>query len=212
VKSIKVHPDWNINSTSYDADLSILELKTQITPSDTIEPICLWNLREDPDVESGVIVGFGKSEDDSIRHEKQAKELQMPIYSDFKCFSTENPELIIISSARTFCTGTGNVTGPCKGDSGFGLFIKQNNKFYLRGIISSALFDKDFRCNFDAFAVYTNVLNFKEWIGDTVGNRVDIQIQPKVPVKNVDMECGRKKIGTGTIIGGATFNAGDYPW
>jgi len=41
VKGIHIHPDWNTLTTSYDADIAILELVNEVEFSDYIQPICL---------------------------------------------------------------------------------------------------------------------------------------------------------------------------
>lgn len=51
------------------------------------------------------------------------------------------------------------------GDSGSGLYIKYNNIFFLRGIISASLFDNmSGKCNLNNYALYTNVLKFTDWL------------------------------------------------
>lgn len=50
------------------------------------------------------------------------------------------------------------------GDSGAGLHIKVNGVFYLRGLVSSTLLNKDGNCDTTTYAVYTDVLKYKSWI------------------------------------------------
>lgn len=43
--------------------------------------------------------------------------------------------------------------------------MKSNNKWYLRGIVSAALFDKEmYMCDTKNYAVFTDVAVFKDWI------------------------------------------------
>ena len=62
VKSIRVHPDWNTETDSYDANIAILELDDEVEFGKYIQPICLI----DPNSEiasstNGAIVGFDYS-------------------------------------------------------------------------------------------------------------------------------------------------------
>lgn len=52
------------------------------------------------------------------------------------------------------------------------MFFKYNNVYYLRGIVSSSLFN-DEQCDVKSYAVYTNALLFTDWIkesGSYLGN------------------------------------------
>jgi hypothetical protein len=70
---IHIHPDWNQNLETFDADIAILELETPVTLTNFIQPICLWEFPFDPSQTSGVVVGYGKSEDYAKEHENIPK-------------------------------------------------------------------------------------------------------------------------------------------
>jgi len=43
--------------------------------------------------------------------------------------------------------------------------VRYNNKWYLRGIVSSSLQDKDlFTCDTKNFAVFTDIAAYRDWI------------------------------------------------
>lgn len=51
------------------------------------------------------------------------------------------------------------------GDSGGGFVVRYNNKWYLRGLVSSSLQDKDlFTCDTKNFAVFTDIAAYRDWI------------------------------------------------
>lgn len=53
----------------------------------------------------------------------------------------------------------------CNGDSGGGMYIFQNNSWYLRGIVSfSALRDGTNLCDLYSYAAFTNVPHYVSWI------------------------------------------------
>lgn len=80
----------------------------------------------------------------------------------------EQPHLAEMSSLRTFCAGNKKNSGVCKGDSGGGLFVKIDEIFFLKGIVSTALVDfvNDFKCDIVNNAVYTDIHQFTDWIAN----------------------------------------------
>lgn len=165
-KNITLHEEWNPHTASYDADISLLEFeKGSILFNDDsvyIRPICLWNAASEPSEKEGFVTGWGKSEDPSKVHQTIPKLIKSPIQSNEDCFFGAE-RLLGISSRRTFCAGTLDGSGICFGDSGGGLFIKVQGVYYFRGIVSSSL-TNDNGCDVQNYAVYSNVLKFKDWI------------------------------------------------
>lgn len=153
---IHMHPDWNPQVQSFDGDISLYELEQTIQFTNYIQPICWWQSTVDPQVNFGTVVGYGRSENQAKIHENTPKVIQIPIHSQESCFLRE-PSLAKLSSNRTFCGGKGDGTGVCSGDSGGGLVVNVNGVYYLRGIVSSSLI-KDFTCDVNNYAVFTNVL------------------------------------------------------
>lgn len=163
-KKITLHEEWNPNTVNYDADISLLEFEkgSIFDGSVYIHPICLWAAALEPLEKEGLVTGWGKSENPSKMHENKPKLTNAPIQSNDDCFF-ESERLLGISSRRTFCAGTRNGSGICHGDSGGGLFLNIDGIYYFKGIVSSSLI-KDEKCDVTNFAVYTNVLKFKDWI------------------------------------------------
>lgn len=161
-KEIIIHPDWSCLVHTYDADISIVVLEFPVEFNNFIKPICLWGFDELPTESTGVVVGFGKSENEAKNHENMPKKLQIPIITNEKCFNED--QLSTISSGRTFCAGASDGSGVCFGDSGGGLYIKHENTFFLRGIVSSSLVTSDNMCNTNRPAIFTDVIKYKDWI------------------------------------------------
>jgi secreted trypsin-like serine protease len=151
-----MHSDWNPQVQSFDGDISLYELEQTIQFTNYIQPICWWQSTVDPQANFGIVVGYGRSENEARIHENKPKMIQVPIQSQESCFLRE-PSLAKLSSNRTFCGGRGDGTGVCSGDSGGGLVVNVNGVFYLRGIVSSSLI-KDFSCDVSNYAVFTNIL------------------------------------------------------
>lgn len=175
-KDIIIHSQWNPDTTQYDSDLSILQFEHKsIHFNDYVQPICLLDPHYEPPVSKAKVVGWGKSEDQTKKHENIAKVVDALIQTNEQCFLDEKA-LIDISSRLTFCAGLRNGSGVCLGDSGGGLFIKENGVSYLKGVVSSSLI-KDEQCDVSKNAVYTNVPMFSEWIGRTSGLAIGTSIE-----------------------------------
>lgn len=162
-QQIFIHPRWNPNAMKYNADLAILEPERSITFTIHISPICLWNSQVSVPASKGTVIGYGKSEDESRKHENIPRQIEVPIIDLQQCHYKE-PILATISSPYTFCAGSADGSGVCSGDSGNGLFFKDAGKFFLLGIVSSSLVDNEHKCDVTRFALYTDVLKYKDWI------------------------------------------------
>ena len=163
VESIKIHPDWNINSESYDSDVAILTLADDINFNRYVQPICLF---ESDSVIMSITKGYSVSHrrtgyDEDVKNVLNKKDV--PIQnSNEECFLSSQ-DLEQLSSQRTFCAGHRNGTGECIGDGGNGVFVVHSNTYYLRGITSAALSSLD-GCDLYNYAVFTNVPRFNDWI------------------------------------------------
>lgn len=170
-KKINLHDDWNPNTSDYDGDLALLEFEEgSIHYNDYVQPICLWGSDEEPAVTEATVSGWGKSEN-SGAHENLPKLLKVQMQTNEQCFF-ESKALIDLSSPRTFCVGLKNGSGVCNGDSGGGIFIRVNDVYFLKGIVSSSLI-KDGGCDVSNNAIYTNVLKFRDWIDNVTGNALE---------------------------------------
>lgn len=51
------------------------------------------------------------------------------------------------------------------GDSGGGFVVKSGDRWYLRGVVSSALLDREtYMCDTHNYVVFTDVAQFKDWV------------------------------------------------
>lgn len=157
---IFIHPDWNPFNQRYDADIAALVVEDDIPYTKYIRPICLPAAEQS--AKEGYVTGWGESEDNTKVHENIPKQIKIPIHANEKCF-LESGEFAKISSLRTFCGGARDNIGPCRGDSGGGLFVKTGNVFLLKGIVSASLINLG-QCDVTNFAIYTNVDKFIDWI------------------------------------------------
>ncbi|KAL7013231.1 hypothetical protein ACKWTF_015279 [Chironomus riparius] len=172
VQNVYIHPDWNPNTDTYDADIAIMVLETEVTYSKYIQPICLMYINSTLATKmEGVVVGYGKDGDPKKLHSIIPKSINLPIHKNEDCF-LKNYELARYSSKRTFCGGAGNGTGVCMGDSGSGLVVTDGSAYYLRGIVSASLNNMTYGCDVDTYSIFTNILHFTDWINELPVERV----------------------------------------
>lgn len=158
---ITIHDEWNPATMRYDADIAILTFDEEVLFQRFIKPICLQASTTELINQNGTVVGWGLTGDfEAIQ--SIPKQLKVPIYTNEICF-LNNSNLALISSTRTFCAGSGNGTGVCFGDSGNGLFIKHEDKLYLKGIVSSSVVNSEAMCDVNTHGIFTNVLKFMDW-------------------------------------------------
>jgi secreted trypsin-like serine protease len=155
--SIRIHPDWDANSTRYDADIAVLVFKDKITFRTYIQAACLpepttnvFNIR-------GTIVGYGLTETSSTNVDRP-KFVEIPSIENEDCLWNSRT-FKVFGSIRSFCAGERGKRA-CKGDSGGGFYVKNNNAYTVNGIVSSG----SFNCFDREFVVFTNVPKFVEWI------------------------------------------------
>jgi len=162
VNAIYIHPDWDVNMNSNDADIAVLELANDVVFNKFVRPICVPDVDSDvARVSNGTVIGFGKTETGFLSD--VTKKLEIPFY-DFKNCTTHSSDHTTFVSARTFCGGTSDRRGVCDGNSGGGVYVKHGGRFYLRGLVSFGLLNADLECDVETDAVFTDVPKFYGWI------------------------------------------------
>lgn len=163
--SVVIHPDYRTQSELY-SDIAVGKLSETLVFSEFIQPACLWTGAAEQSLivgRNGVIVGWGL--DESGMQTAEPKRVEVPIVSDQKCLRSHDG-FGKITSDRTFCAGWRNGSeGPCAGDSGSGLMLNQDGKWFLRGLVSVSLKDSTTgSCDLHEFVVFTDVASFVSWI------------------------------------------------
>jgi secreted trypsin-like serine protease len=170
VEKFMIHPDWNYEDDRYDADLAMVVLTRSVEFSKFIQPICLWtntNSNNDFIEKAGLVAGWGKTEFDAIATESPRFAI-FPVVNEGECLRS-NEAFTKLTSNRTFCAGKRTGTGPCSGDSGGGFIVKIGEKWYLRGMVSAALFDKEnLMCDAKQYAIFTDTTKFTSWMQDFI--------------------------------------------
>lgn len=121
---ILIHPDWNVTSCRYDADIAILYSEDSVRLKNRVFPIKLWNQNVATD-DSGTIVGWSRS---ASMNSDAYDDVELKIVPSLKCYE-DNHYFALFSSQRTFCAG-GEAAGPCKGTTGKIRKFSNNLKYF----------------------------------------------------------------------------------
>ncbi|OWR55216.1 hemolymph proteinase 16 [Danaus plexippus plexippus] len=177
VYKVYVHDEFTYRTL--DNDISLLKLKTEAVYDNYVQPACLWFNNVYDQLPSsqiqGTVPGWGFDITDSLSPTLHAA--SMPLVPDRTCELT-NPLFYVqaLRTAKKFCAGYTNGTSACNGDSGGGFHVfvpdlaKSNipdvpGAWYIRGIVSTSLSRTDAAiCNPKAYAVFTDVEKYLDWI------------------------------------------------
>ncbi|XP_016984195.1 serine protease gd isoform X2 [Drosophila rhopaloa] len=162
VDGIYIHPDFNSQLSSYDADIAVIMLKDEVRFNTFIRPACLWSGSSKAEYivgEHGIVIGWSFDRSNRTQDQKLSasmgkkaadtsapKVVKAPVVGNTECFRA-NPNFRSLSSNRTFCAGIQTEerephqsgASPYTGISGAGLFIRKNNRWMLRGTVSATL-------------------------------------------------------------------------
>lgn len=166
VERIEVPEEYMEDNNS---DIAILISQEFIEYSALIKPICLWpsmdiESSDTSDIEglTGTIVGWGKQNEEDIVNVPHKTQLKI-VANDLCLSSSSNTDPNRFE--RIICAESKTANGPCKGDSGNGLAIWQNDAWFLRGIISAVIGDPILnRCKRNKYIILTDINKFSAWI------------------------------------------------
>lgn len=162
VQSIHIHPSWRSLQRPSNNDIAVLVMKTEVEPNMYIQPICLTD--HTPKISSqteAFVIGYGSDDDLKQRHQLIPKLIRTSILSNNDCLE-KNPYIRYELSDLTFCAGKESDIGICHADIGSGLFVSDEDTFYLRGVVPGI--SKQTLCKFNKFVAYVDVWKFKDWI------------------------------------------------
>ncbi|CRK88880.1 CLUMA_CG002636, isoform A [Clunio marinus] len=173
-ENIKIHPNWNIFQIKYDYDIALIKMDGIVPLRSNIFPACLWTsalgMRN---IQTGTVVGWGIIEDQlTSQHQLIPRQIELKIVTNEVCYEVE-PMANLISS-RTFCAIGENGSGPCKGDSGGGFFMKENSKWLIKGIVSSSLVTEEGNCDVESYSIFTDISKFSNWIAKEMSVETDM--------------------------------------
>lgn len=123
-----------------------------------INPICLEKDINISRVRQGFVSGYG--EYNEIREKLSDIPLKVELQIvDYDTWIQKQWQLSQVYWNKSFVAGT-ETAGVCPGDSGSGFYVESGGKFYLRGLVSSAILDSGYNCTHNNFAFYSDVLEY----------------------------------------------------
>jgi hypothetical protein len=121
VSEIIVHPDWDILSKSYEADIAIAILNEPVIMSTSVTNICLNSpskLAEDFIGQYAIVCGWGHSKISDYQQVDNLRAVTVPIVD--KKYCNESRVFREITSNKLFCAGsTDKEAGACKGKQNY---------------------------------------------------------------------------------------------
>ncbi|XP_072934282.1 serine protease gd-like [Epargyreus clarus] len=166
-----IHDSYNASTLAND--ILLLTFTRTIEFNTYIRPACLWNGNTDLNLivgAAGVVTGWGVSEIGPAG-KGEPRMVRMPVVSTATCRASK-PDFFKLTSSKTLCAGDRNGAGPCLGDSGGGLYMLDNGRWKLRGIVSLSLVSQkgDMSCNLDDYVVFTDAAQYLTWISNTMAS------------------------------------------
>ncbi|XP_022115254.2 serine protease gd [Pieris rapae] len=157
------------NKTTLANDLLVMTLERSVTFNTNIKPACLWSGNTDLNRivgTTGVVAGWGANEQ-GAGGTGEPLMVRIPVVSTKECRASK-PEFHRLTSQKTLCAGDKKGSGPCLGDSGGGLYILDNGRWKLRGVVSLALLSQngDATCDLNEYVVFTDAAQYLPWIKD----------------------------------------------
>ncbi|XP_052891107.1 serine protease 27-like [Anopheles moucheti] len=159
-----VHPGYNGND--FQHDIALIKLATDITYTNYIQPICLWNRGEDLHTiigSWGTVIGFGLDENDTVS--QTLREASVLVVSHIACIESNREVFSHALTSNMLCAGNRDGISACNGDSGGGLFFNYNDVWFIRGMVS---FTKPRQhgnnCDPKEYTAFTDVAKYLKWI------------------------------------------------
>uniref|UniRef100_W5LV93 Peptidase S1 domain-containing protein n=1 Tax=Lepisosteus oculatus TaxID=7918 RepID=W5LV93_LEPOC len=204
VKQVLLHPDYS----SSNNDIALLELRSPVTFTNYIQPICLAaNSSSFYTGTSCWVAGWGFTV--SLPGNQTLQEVQLPIIGNRQCGCLYDlKSKIIVFMPRFYrrprCPSweTDSV-GVCMGDSGGPLVCKQGSAWIQAGVVKY----RDGCTPSSLPGVYTRVSQYQDWINEIFQS----SFLPIYLLWPVPPECGKAPLSP-RIVGGDSAPEGYWPW
>ncbi|KPJ15425.1 Putative vitellogenin receptor [Papilio machaon] len=171
VKDIKIPPRFQGAASNFQDDIALVILKTRIEYKYYVRPVCLdfdinFNRRQLQPNKLGKVAGWGLTSINGVAA-GTLQVVNIPYVSIEKCIATAPPGFREYITSDKVCAGYDNGTALCKGDSGGGLAFPELDKgierFYLRGVVSTAPSNENL-CNANTLTTFTHLLSHEHFI------------------------------------------------
>ena len=170
ITSFRIHPRYGIYN-DYDHDIALIQIQESFHFTKSVLPACLPKPEVAVDLMSpgtnGVTSGCGiMTSKASLKFPAATlRYVKVPIQDENTCVKSSTNVDTLPGSA--FCAGYAKQGqgDACKGDSGGGLVVERDNRWFVVGLVS---YGED--CDkYRQYGFYTNVSNYYYWIKAFIG-------------------------------------------
>lgn len=160
--AIKLHPDFDNKGTDSQNKLMIIVAKEKVKFSKYVSPICIWTFGKEFG-QNPFAVGYGYDEN-GVRSNYRKHAL-----AKFNTFDECSENYGFDENDQYFCAETIGPVTQCNGDDP--LYLKKDNRWYVRGIMSLVWFNKKKMTCVDRPAFYTDLSFFLDWINMEISQK-----------------------------------------
>lgn len=154
---ITIHSDYSATDKRFTGDIAMITLMRKVTFTDYIQPICVFdNDQKYANIDRGVVAGWGKTLNTNS-HSDIPFSIVIPIVENESCYRSEH-KLATFAWDKSFCAGSEG-TSACQGDSGSGFYVRIGDRFFLKGLVSSAI--NGGGCTGDHLVIFTDMLKYQ---------------------------------------------------
>ncbi|XP_027005476.1 mannan-binding lectin serine protease 2-like [Tachysurus fulvidraco] len=166
ISSIHVHENY---TTGFDNDIALIKLKSPITFSENIRPVCLPPNTAEWKKYRGFVSGYGLIDVEMGKVADELMYVDIPTVDQLTCrksFEKERSNDIPHVTDNMFCAGlSGGGMDSCSGDSGSAFVVRENDVYCALGIVSWGL---KLCGSKGMYGVYTKVSQYLDWINKTM--------------------------------------------
>ncbi|KAJ8703773.1 hypothetical protein PYW07_013067 [Mythimna separata] len=167
VKEIKLPLRFQGSAANFQDDIAVIILETAFEYKTYIRPVCL---DFDIDLDSrqlqpgmmGKVAGWGLIAEDG-EASRILKVVELPYVDITRCIRSSPLSFREYITSDKICSGYGNGTALCKGDSGGGLAFLESERYYLRGIVSTAP-NNEHLCNSNTLTTFTQIIKHEHFL------------------------------------------------
>ncbi|XP_050516955.1 uncharacterized protein LOC126891728 isoform X5 [Diabrotica virgifera virgifera] len=168
ISKVIVNDGYRGETQKYIADVALLITQELFKLDPIVQPICMDNMNSVhlTNYQIGEVAGWGLTEEEEPS--EILKAIKIPYKDSATCAKELPPSWEeVYNIFDKICAGRQNENiAVCKGDSGSGLVFKnrEDNRYYLQGIVSIAPTLQNSQCNYQTNALYTSVQFYYSFI------------------------------------------------
>ncbi|CAB3232237.1 unnamed protein product [Arctia plantaginis] len=172
VKEIRIPALFHGAAANFQEDIALLILTNPFTYKTYVGPVCLnfdivFDTLQLQQGNFGKVAGWGLTAANGVASQF-LQVVEMPFINEKSCVNDLPQSFRPYITGDKFCAGYTNGTALCKGDSGGGIVFSEReqgiDRYYLRGIVSTAPNLEDQLCNDKTYTTFTRIRRHEDFI------------------------------------------------